>query len=69
MKERTCNCCTVLEDNIAWLFGFVEGCIIGCIFACSEYDNDNDKTNMLNEMMRGAKSGFGEGEWLGHLDK
>ena len=69
MKERTCNCCTTFEDNMAWLFGWLEGCVLGCIFACSEDIDEGDQTNMIIEMVKGARTGFREGEWLGHMDK
>ena len=69
MKERSCNVCTWLEDNLAWTFGWIEGCIVGCIFACSEDNTNSGNTNIINEMIHGASSGFKEGEWLGHMDK
>lgn len=65
MKERNHNCCTMMEDGLAWAVGWIEGCILGCIYGCSE---NKDDTNMANEMFRGAISGFREGEWLGHMD-
>lgn len=69
MKERTCNFCTVMEDGLAWLIGWFEGCVVGCIFACSEDNDAGRSTNIISEMISGAKTGFSEGEWLGHLDK
>uniref|UniRef100_A0A6C0ASF7 Uncharacterized protein n=1 Tax=viral metagenome TaxID=1070528 RepID=A0A6C0ASF7_9ZZZZ len=69
MKERTCNFCTIMEDSVAWIIGWFEGCVIGCIFACSEDNDSGGSTNIINEMINGAKTGFSEGEWLGHLDK
>jgi hypothetical protein len=58
------------EDRIAWLIGFIDGLIIGTFYSCSEYvDDDEVNTNALNELVKGAKVGFKDGTWIGHLDK
>lgn len=70
MKERSCNFCTIIEDNIAWIIGFLDGLIVGCCYACSEYIDDDDvNTNVINELVKGAKTGFKDGAWVGHIDR
>jgi hypothetical protein len=63
MKEYSCNLCTTLEHNVAWLIGFIDGLIIGLFYSCSEYVDDD--TSVMNEMT----SGFKEGTWVGTIDK
>jgi len=65
MKKRNCNCCEIAEEEFAWLIGWFEGLIVGCIYSCYEHVDDED----VNELVNGAKTGFKEAVWVGHLYK
>ena len=65
MRQRNCNCCKIAEEGLAWLIGWFDGLIFGCIYSCYEHVDDDD----VDEMIKGAKIGFKEGTWVGHLDK
>lgn len=70
MKERSCNFCTIIEDKMAWTIGFINGLFIGLFYSCSEYVDEEDiDTNVIDELINGAKNGFKDGTWVGHLDK
>jgi hypothetical protein len=67
MGEHKCNFCTIIEDNVAWLIGFIDGLMAGLFYSCNEYVDDD--TNVLNELIQGAKTGFKDGTWVGTLHK
>jgi len=66
MKERSCNFCTIIEDKMVWVIGFINGLFIGFFYSCNEYvDEENIDTNVIDELI----NGFKDGTRVGHSDK
>lgn len=53
------DCCFIIEEQIAWFIGCIDGFLMGCFFGC--YNNDFYEPELVDDLVKGAEYGFYEG--------